>query len=121
MRIVYFGTPQFAVPSLQALIAHPDFEVAAVVTQPDKRRGRGKQVMPSPVKAIATAANLPVWQPKRIKKDSETLEKLAAVNADAFVVVAYGQILSAQILAMPRLGCINAHGSLLPKYRGAAP
>jgi len=121
MRIVFLGTPQFAVPSLSTLIAHPDFEVAAVVTQPDKRRGRGKQVMPSPVKAIATEANLPVWQPKRIKKDAATLEKLAALNADAFVVVAYGQILSPQILGMPRLGCVNAHGSLLPKYRGAAP
>ena len=121
MRIVYFGTPQFAVSSLQALIAHPDFEVVAVVTQPDKRRGRGKQVMPSPVKAIATEANLPVWQPARIKKDAETLEKLTAAQADAFVVVAYGQILSAQILAMPRLGCVNSHGSLLPQYRGAAP
>ncbi|MGD1941365.1 MAG: methionyl-tRNA formyltransferase [Leptolyngbyaceae cyanobacterium] len=121
MRIIYFGTPQFAVPSLQALIAHADFEVVAVVTQPDKRRGRGKQVMPSPVKAIATAANLPVWQPARIKKDAETLEKLTAAQADAFVVVAYGQILSAQILAMPRLGCVNSHGSLLPQYRGAAP
>ena len=121
MRIVYLGTPQFAVPSLEALVAHPDFDVAAVVTQPDKRRGRGNQVMPSPVKAIATAANIPVWQPKRIKKDAETLEKLAAVKADAFVVVAYGQILSAQILEMPRLGCVNSHGSLLPKYRGAAP
>lgn len=121
MRIVYLGTPQFAVPTLKALIAHPDFEVAAVVTQPDKRRGRGKQVMPSPVKAIATEANLPVWQPRRIKKDAETLDKLAAIKADAFVVVAYGQILSPQILEMPRLGCINSHGSLLPKYRGAAP
>ncbi|MEM9117787.1 MAG: methionyl-tRNA formyltransferase [Cyanobacteria bacterium P01_F01_bin.56] len=121
MRIVFFGTPQFAVPSLEALIAHPDFDVAAVVTQPDKRRGRGKQVMPSPVKQVAIAADIPVWQPQRIKKDTETLEKLAALHADAFVVVAYGQILSPQILAMPRLGCVNAHGSLLPKYRGAAP
>ncbi|RZM78931.1 methionyl-tRNA formyltransferase [Leptolyngbya iicbica] len=121
MRIVFFGTPQFAVPSLEALIAQPEFDVAAVVTQPDKRRGRGKQVMPSPVKQIATDANLPVWQPKRIKKDAATLDHLAALNADAFVVVAYGQILSTQILTMPRLGCVNAHGSLLPKYRGAAP
>lgn len=121
MRIVFFGTPQFAVPSLEALIAHPDFDVAAVVTQPDKRRGRGKQLMPSPVKQAAIAANIPVWQPKRIKKDAETLEKLAVLQADAFVVVAYGQILSLQILEMPRLGCVNAHGSLLPKYRGAAP
>jgi len=121
MRIVYLGTPQFAVPSLERLIEHPDFEVIAVVTQPDKRRGRGNQVMPSPVKQAAIAAGLPVWQPKRIKKDTETLEKLAALRADAFIVVAYGQILSAQILDMPRLGCINSHGSILPKYRGAAP
>jgi len=121
MRIVFFGTPQFAVPSLEALIAHAEFDVVAVVTQPDKRRGRGKQVTPSPVKQVAIAANIPVWQPRRLKKDAETLAKLAALNADAFVVVAYGQILSTQILSMPRLGCVNAHGSLLPKYRGAAP
>lgn len=121
MRIVYFGTPQFAVPSLERLLQHPDFDVLAVVTQPDKRRGRGKQVTPSPVKAAAIAADIPVWQPQRIKKDAETLDRLAARQADAFVVVAYGQILSAQILDMPRLCCVNAHGSLLPKYRGAAP
>lgn len=121
MRIVYFGTPQFAVPSLETLIQHPDFEVVAVVTQPDKRRGRGSQVMPSPVKQVAIAAGIPVLQPRRIKKDAEALAKLAAIAADAFVVVAYGQILSPDILAMPRLGCINAHGSILPAYRGAAP
>ncbi|MDA0866876.1 MAG: methionyl-tRNA formyltransferase [Cyanobacteria bacterium] len=121
MRIVYFGTPQFAVPSLEAFLQHPDFEVAAVVTQPDKRRGRGGKVMPSPVKAIAAAAQIPVWQPRRIKKDEATLADLQAVAADAFVVVAYGQILSPEILAMPRWGCINGHGSLLPAYRGAAP
>ncbi|MGF1458993.1 MAG: methionyl-tRNA formyltransferase [Leptolyngbyaceae cyanobacterium] len=121
MRIVFFGTPQFAVPSLQAFIEKNEYEVMAVVTQPDKRRGRGKQVMPSPVKAIATAAEIPVWQPQRLKQDTATLDRLAATQADAFVVVAYGQILSKQILDMPRLGCVNAHGSLLPKYRGAAP
>lgn len=121
MRIVYFGTPQFAVPGLEQFLQHPEFEVLAVVTQPDKRRGRGKQVTPSPVKALATTAGVPVWQPKRLKKDPDTLEKLAALQADFFVVVAYGQLLSAQILDMPRLGCINAHGSLLPEYRGAAP
>ncbi|MGF1523125.1 MAG: methionyl-tRNA formyltransferase [Leptolyngbyaceae cyanobacterium] len=121
MRILYFGTPQFAVPSLERLLQHPDFDVVAVVTQPDKRRGRGKQVTPSPVKAIALAAGIPVWQPPRIKQDPETLEKLEATQADAFVVVAYGQILSASILEMPRLGCINSHGSILPQYRGAAP
>lgn len=121
MRIVYFGTPQFAVPSLEALLQHPEFDVITVVTQPDKRRGRGNQVTPSPVKVTAVAANVPVWQPKRIKKDAPTLAHLESLKADAFVVVAYGQILSAQILAMPRLGCINSHGSILPQYRGAAP
>jgi methionyl-tRNA formyltransferase len=99
----------------------PDFQVLAVVTQPDKRRGRGNQLTPSPVKVIATAHRIPVYQPKRVKQDSETLDCLQALQADAFVVVAYGQILSPQILAMPRLGCVNAHGSILPKYRGAAP
>ncbi len=121
MRIVYFGTPQFAIPSLEAFLQHPDFDVVAVVTQPDKRRGRGGKVMSSPVKAVAVAANIPVWQPQRIKKDAPTLAALNDVAADAFVVVAYGQILSPEILAMPRLGCINGHGSLLPAYRGAAP
>lgn len=121
MKIVFFGTPQFAVPSLKRLLAHSDFEVLAVVTQPDKRRGRGGKVTPSPVKAIASQQACPIWQPARIKKDAETLAQLKALRADAFVVVAYGQILSQEILEMPRLGCVNAHGSLLPKYRGAAP
>ena len=121
MKIVFFGTPQFAVPSLQNLLNHSDFEVLAVVTQPDKRRGRGSKVTPSPVKTTAEKAGCPVWQPVRIKKDPETLQKLNALNADAFVVIAYGQILSQEILDMPRLGCVNAHGSLLPEYRGAAP
>lgn len=121
MRVIFWGTPQFAVPSLQRLVDHPDFDVLAVVTQPDKRRGRGNQVMPSPVKAVAVAQDIPVWQPKRVKQDAETLALLAAAQADVFVVVAYGQILSQQILDMPRLGCVNGHGSILPKYRGAAP
>ena len=121
MKVVFFGTPQFAVPSLKALLAHSDFEVAAVVTQPDKRRGRGGKVSPSPVKAAALEAGCPVWQPAKIKKDAETLEKLDALNADAFVVIAYGQILSQSMLNMPKLGCVNAHGSILPEYRGAAP
>lgn len=121
MRLVFFGTPQFAVPSLQRLLSEPDFEVVAVVTQPDKRRGRGKQMQPSPVKQVALGANCPVLTPKRLKKDAATLATLADSQADAFVVVAYGQILSQQILDMPRLGCINGHGSLLPAYRGAAP
>lgn len=121
MRIVFFGTPQFAVPSLERFLSHPDFDIVGVVTQPDKRRGRGNQLMPSPVKAVAIAENLPLWQPTRLKKDEPVLTALEATQADVFVVIAYGQLLSPRILAMPRLGCINAHGSLLPAYRGAAP
>lgn len=121
MKIVFFGTPQFAVPTLEALLDRAEFEVLAVVTQPDKRRGRGNELSPSPVKSLALTHQIPVWQPKSVKKDAETLEKLRSLQADVFVVIAYGQILSQEILDMPRLGCVNVHGSLLPKYRGAAP
>jgi methionyl-tRNA formyltransferase len=121
MKLVFFGTPQFAVPSLERLLAQPDFELLAVVTQPDKRRGRGNELSPSPIKVLAAAHQLPVLQPRRIKKDAESLDWLRQSEADAFVVVAYGQILSQEILDMPHLGCINGHGSILPKYRGAAP
>lgn len=121
MRVVFFGTPQFAVPTLQQLLDAPDVEVVAVVSQPDRRRGRGSQVSASPVKALAIAHDLPVWQPERLRRDPEVLSQLQQTNADAFVVVAYGQLLPAEVLAMPRLGCINVHGSLLPAYRGAAP
>ncbi|MBR8827820.1 MAG: methionyl-tRNA formyltransferase [Gomphosphaeria aponina SAG 52.96 = DSM 107014] len=121
MQVIFFGTPQFAVPSLERLLENPHFEVIAVVTQPDKVRGRGNKIIPAAVKQVALEHNLPVWQPKRIKKDTATLNQLKQAKADAFVVVAYGQILSKEILAMPKLGCINVHGSILPKYRGAAP
>lgn len=121
MRVVFFGTPQFAVPSLERLLEHPAFEVLAVVTQPDKRRERGNQLTPTPVKTVALAHQIPVWQPQRVKKDAQTLTDLKQTGADVFVVVAYGQILSQEILDMPQLGCINVHGSILPKYRGAAP
>ncbi|MDY6785903.1 MAG: methionyl-tRNA formyltransferase [Cyanobacteriota bacterium] len=121
MKIVFFGTPQFAVPSLEKLIAEPEIEVVAVVTQPDKPRGRGKQLIPSPVKEVALNQDIPVWQPKRVKKDASTLTALRQTEADFFVVVAYGQILSPEILEMPRRGCINNHASILPQYRGAAP
>ena len=121
MRLVFLGTPQFAVPSLERLIQHEAFEMVAVVTQPDKRRGRGNEVMPSPVKQVAIDHQIPVWQPRRIKKEEGVLATLRETAADVFVVVAYGQILSQEILDMPRLGCVNAHGSLLPRYRGAAP
>jgi methionyl-tRNA formyltransferase len=121
MRIIFFGTPQFAVPSLHRLINSPTVDVLAVVTQPDKRRGRGAELIPSPIKALALKNKVSVWQPVRVKKDEVTLEQLRTADADAFVVVAYGQILSQEILDMPRLGCVNAHGSILPTYRGAAP
>jgi methionyl-tRNA formyltransferase len=122
MRVVFFGTPDFAVPTLARLLTEPDFEVIGVVTQPDTRRGRGNQTTPSPVKALAVQyPNLKIWQPERLKKDVATLAELAEINADVFVVVAYGQILSQTILDLPKRGCINVHGSLLPKYRGAAP
>ncbi|MBU7585558.1 MAG: methionyl-tRNA formyltransferase [Nostoc sp. TH1S01] len=121
MKVVFFGTPEFAIPTLEKLLNHPEFEILAVVTQPDKRRERGNKLTPSPVKTLALQQNLPVWQPERVKKDSETLTKLQQTEADVFVVVAYGQILSKKILSMPKLGCVNVHGSILPKYRGAAP
>ncbi len=127
MRIVFFGTPDFAVPTLNRLLSEPDIEVVGIVSQPDTRRGRGNQVSPSPVKAAVIAKHLDlshelkIWQPDRLKKDQVVLEELKAVAADVFVVVAYGQILSQKILNMPKYGCINVHGSLLPKYRGAAP
>jgi methionyl-tRNA formyltransferase len=121
MRIVFFGTPQFAIPTLEKLLSNPQFQVVGVVTQPDKNRGRGNKLSPSPVKELAIAHQLPVWQPTRIKKDPDTIESLRHLAADIFVVIAYGQILSQEILDIPKLGCINVHGSLLPKYRGAAP
>lgn len=121
MKIVFFGTPQFAVPSLQLLLQEPEIEVLGVVTQPDRPRGRGKKLLPSAIKKVALEEQIPVWQPKNLKKAKKTLNLLREAGADAFVVVAYGQILSQEILDLPRLGCINGHGSLLPQYRGAAP
>lgn len=121
LRIIFFGTPEFAVPTLERLLVESDVHLVAVVTQPDRRRGRGNEILASPIKRLAEARGLPVWQPEKIKRDPEILAKLAQSQADAFVVVAYGQILSQKILNLPRLGCVNAHGSLLPAYRGAAP
>ncbi len=121
MRIVFFGTPQFAIPTLERLLAEPQFQVVGAVTQPDKNRGRGNKLSPSPIKELAMAHQIPIWQPARIKKDPETIASLRDLAADIFVVVAYGQILSQEILDLPASGCINVHGSLLPAYRGAAP
>ena len=120
MRIVFCGTPEFAVPSLRRLAAEPGISVEAVITQPDRPRGRGQQVSDSPVKEAALAANLHVFQPETIKSDSAQ-EFLKRVAPDAVVIIAYGQIVPGRLLTLPRLGWINLHASLLPRYRGAAP
>ena len=117
-RVVFMGTPEFAVPCLAAL--HEQCEVIAVITQPDKPRGRGQKMMPSPVKAWAVEHDLPVYQPEKIKTEEFTI-KLEEMKPDLMVVVAFGQILSQRILDIPEYGCINVHASLLPRYRGAAP
>jgi len=120
MRIVFCGTPQFAVPTLKHLLAHSDFEVVGVITQPDRPRGRGQEVSFSPVKEAALAAKLPVHQPEKIRAP-EVQELLQGLAPDCIVIIAYGQIIPAKLLPIPKLGWINLHASLLPKYRGAAP
>lgn len=120
MRIVYMGTPDFAVPSLQALY-DAGHEIIYVVTQPDAVRDRGKKVKFSPVKEKALELGLEVLQPQKVKGDAEFTDMLKKAAPDVVAVAAYGQILPKEILDIPRLGCINVHGSLLPKYRGAAP
>ena len=119
MVIVFFGTPQFAVPTLEALIASRH-QVALVVTQPDRRRGRGQKVTDAPVKAAARAHGIPVYQPDRLR-DPDVTDTLRAHAPDAGVVAAYGKLIPAGLLSLPRLGMVNVHASLLPKYRGAAP
>jgi len=120
LRVVFMGTPEFAVPCLAALQADEHCEVIGVYTQPDKPRGRGQKLLPSPVKAWAEEHGLPVYQPVKIKTAEATAE-LKGLSPDLVVVVAFGQILSQEILDIPPHGCINVHGSLLPRYRGAAP
>ncbi len=119
MKILFMGTPDFAAVSLRALL-ESTASLVAVVTQPDKKKGRGQTLLPSPVKEVALAADIPVCQPVRLR-DEGVAETLASFGADLFVVAAYGQILPEEILHLPPLGCINLHASLLPKYRGAAP
>lgn len=120
MRIVFWGTPAYAVPSLDAL-QRAGHRVAAVVTQPDRRRGRGSQAQPSAVSTRASELGLPVLTPERIRRDPDLQDRIGALQADAHVVVAFGQILPSEVLAQPPLGCWNGHGSLLPRWRGAAP
>ena len=120
MNILFWGTPAYAVPTLDALHG-AGHTIVGVVTQPDRRRGRGKQLVPSPVKARAEELGLPVFTPERIRRDDDCKAKLAALGADASVVVAFGQILPKEVLEQPPLGCWNGHGSLLPRWRGAGP
>ncbi len=119
MKILFMGTPDFAVGALEALV-RAGYEVTAAVTQPDKPKGRGREVQIPPVKACALRHGIPVLQPVKIR-EKEAVEALLSYEADIYVVAAFGQILTQEILDIPRLGCINLHASLLPKYRGAAP
>lgn len=120
VRIIFCGTPEFAVPSLRRLIAEPDFSIEAVITQPDRPKGRGELISTGPVKEVALEAGLHVFQPEKIRSDA-AYEFIQRIAPDALVIIAYGQIIPARLLDIPRLGWINLHGSLLPKYRGAAP
>ena len=120
MKIIFWGTPQYAAENLINIV-NAGNEVIAVVTQPDKKRGRGKTLSPSPVKKVATDFGIPVYTTKSISKDQNTKNILINLNADVYVVVAFGQILPREILDMPNLGCWNSHASLLPIWRGAAP
>ena len=120
MRVVFMGTPGFAVGTLKALL-EAGHDVAAVVTQPDKPKGRGKELLMTPVKAEALKHDIPGFQPERVRKNEEFLEELKKLAPDVIVVVAFGQLLPVSVLTLPKYGCVNVHASLLPMYRGAAP
>ena len=120
LKIVFMGTPDFAAESLKE-VYKAGYKIEAVVTNPDKPKGRGMKLIPSPVKVFAEENKLKVLQPQRVKNNTEFIEEIKKINPDVICVVAYGKILPKEILEIPKLGCINVHGSLLPKYRGAAP
>ena len=120
MRVLFMGTPDFAEESLKSLV-EANYDVIGVVTNPDKPKGRGMKMVASPVKEYAEEKGLKIYQPEKVRKNVEFIEKIKNLNPDVICVVAYGKILPKEILEIPRLGCINVHGSLLPKYRGAAP
>jgi methionyl-tRNA formyltransferase len=120
LKIVFCGTPAFALPTFRQLLGQSDFQIPGVVTQPDRPRGRGQAMASSAVKGAAVAAGIPVFQPERIRTE-EGLEYFRALAPDVVVIIAYGQIIPQRLIDIPRLGWINLHGSLLPKYRGAAP
>lgn len=121
IKVIFFGTPDIGVKSLEYLYNSDEFEVCAVVTQPDKPAGRGKHLRPSPVKVFALENNLPLYQPKSIRKEPDIIEALKVYEPDFFVTFAFGQILSQEVLDIPKYETINLHASLLPKYRGANP
>lgn len=120
LKIVFMGTPEFAAESLEALVEN-GYNVELCLSQPDRKKGRGMKLIQTPVKEVALKHGIEVYQPEKLKNNEEAIEKLKSVNADLFIVVAYGKILRKEILDMPKYGAINVHGSLLPKYRGAAP
>lgn len=120
LKIVFCGTPAFAIPTFRRLVSQPDFQIVGVVTQPDRPRGRGQEMAGSAVKEAAIAADIPVFQPLKIRAE-EGLEYFKRIAPDVVVIIAYGQIIPQRLIEIPRLGWINLHGSLLPKYRGAAP
>ena len=120
MKIVFWGTPKYAAENLKTIVK-AGYEVIAVVTQPDRKRGRGKNLSPSPVKEAAEELSIPVYATHSISKDQKTKELLLNLKADVYLVVAFGQILPKEILDQPNLGCWNSHASLLPAWRGAAP
>ena len=120
MKIVFWGTPKYAAENLKTIVK-AGYEVIAVVTQPDRKRGRGKKLSPSPVKEAAEELSIPIYATQSISKDQKTKEILLNLKADVYIVVAFGQILPKEILDQPKLGCWNSHASLLPVWRGAAP
>lgn len=120
LKVVFMGTPDFAVPSLKAL-HEAGYEIPLVITQPDRPAGRGKKITPPPVKVLAENLEIPVYQPERVKGNEELIEKLKEISPDLIVVAAYGKILPDEILNLPKFRCINVHASLLPEYRGASP
>lgn len=121
MRVVFFGTPAFSVPFLEHLVHDPEVDVVGIVTQPDKPAGRGGQLTPSPIKVLARVAAIPLFQPTSLKADASIAETLTRLEADFFVIVAYGKIIPKLILDIPKRGCINVHPSLLPRWRGPSP
>ena len=120
MKIVFMGTPDFAATSLEALI-EANYNIEAVVTNPDRPKGRGMKMLYTPVKEVAISKNIPIFQPEKVRNNEDFINKIKEINPDVICVVAYGKILPKEILDIPKYGCINVHASLLPKYRGAAP